>query len=173
MSDPSHIVHNSLIDGAQPSEFQDVFLAISSPINVHPLTIPDHMFFCISSFVLGINPESLFEDFEHVLPSSFHTSTKKDYLPVYSHDSTNMLIYDLFYSLEARSTHGALTFTLFDPMPSLHSYMITCTHPLCVIKVGDLIHSLGLLFHLSGADFISVGSKFKSLQHLGSDYNSQ
>ena len=51
--------------------------------------------------------------------------------------------------------------------------MITCTHPLCVNEVGDLIHSLGLLFHLSGVDFISVGSNFKSLHHLGSDYNSQ
>ena len=53
------------------------------------------------------------------------------------------------------------------------SYMITCTHPLSVNEVGNLMHSLGHLFHLSGADFISIGSKFKSLHHLGDDYNSQ
>ena len=28
---PSHLVHNSLIDGVQPSDFWDVFLALSSP----------------------------------------------------------------------------------------------------------------------------------------------
>ena len=37
--DPSHFVPTSLIDVVQPSDFQDVFLAISSPISVFPLTI--------------------------------------------------------------------------------------------------------------------------------------
>ena len=41
--DPSHFVHTSLIDGAQPSEFQDVFLAKSSPSSFFPLTILDPM----------------------------------------------------------------------------------------------------------------------------------
>ena len=63
--------------------------------------------------------------------------------------------------------------TLPNPNPSLFSYMITCTHPLSVNEVGDLMHSLGHLFHLFGADFISIGSNFKSYHHLGSDYNSQ
>ena len=89
--DPSHFVPTSLIDGAQPSDFQDVFLATSSPISVIPLTIIDLMFLCISSFVLGINTQSLLEYFEHLLLSSFHT---EDSLPVYSHESTNMLICD-------------------------------------------------------------------------------
>ena len=51
--------------------------------------------------------------------------------------------------------------------------MITCTHPLYVNKDGDMIHSLGQLFHLSGDHFISTGSKFKSSHHLGADYKSQ
>ena len=92
---------------------------------------------------------------------------------MYFHESTDMLICALLICLEARSTHGPHAFALFDHMPSLCSYMITCTHPLHVNEVGDLIHSLGLLFHLSGADFISIGLKFKSLHHLGDDYNSQ
>ena len=37
----------------------------------------------------------------------------------------------------------------------------------------DIMHSLGKLFHLSGAHFISTGSNFKSSHHLGADYNSQ
>ena len=92
---------------------------------------------------------------------------------MYSHESTDMIICVILDSLEARSTHGSLAFTLFDPMASLCSYMITCTHPLCVNEVGDLIQLLGILFHLSRADFISIGSNFKSLHHLGADYNSQ
>ena len=51
--------------------------------------------------------------------------------------------------------------------------MITCTHPLCVNEDGDMIHSLGQLFHLSRAHFISTGSNFKSYHHLGADYKSQ
>ena len=84
-----------------------------------------------------------------------------------------MLICDLLDYLEARSTHGSHAFTLFDPMPFLCSYMITCTHPLCVNEDGDIIDSLEQLFHLSGAHFISTGSKFKSSHHLGADYKSQ
>ena len=51
--------------------------------------------------------------------------------------------------------------------------MITCTHPFYENEVRDLIHFLGLLFHLFGADFISIGLKFNSLRHLGADYKSQ
>ena len=40
---PSHLLLTSLIDGAQPNDFQDVFLAISHPISVFPLTILDIM----------------------------------------------------------------------------------------------------------------------------------
>ena len=61
--DVSHLLHTSLIDGVQPSDFQDVFLATSSIICVIPLTLLDLMCFSISSFVLGINPQSLLEDF--------------------------------------------------------------------------------------------------------------
>ena len=39
----SHFVHTSLIDGAQPNEFQDVCLAKSSPISGMPLPILDIM----------------------------------------------------------------------------------------------------------------------------------
>ena len=131
------------------------------------------MCFFISFFILGINPRILFEDFEHLLLSSFHTSSTKDLLSMYSHESTDMLICVILDSLEARSTHGTLPFTLFDPMASLCSYMITYIYPLCVNEDGDLIHSLGLLFHLSGANFISIGWKFKSLHNIGADYNSQ
>ena len=83
------------------------------------------------------------------------------------------LICDLLDSLEAISTHGSHAFTLFDPMPSLCSYKITFTHPLCVNEDGDIINSLGQLFHLSRAHFISTGLKFKSSHHLGADYKSQ
>ena len=131
------------------------------------------MCFCISSFVLGVNHQILFEDFEHHYLSSYYTSTIEVSLPVYSHESTVVLICDLLDSLEAISTHGAHAFTLFDPIPSLCSYMITCTHPLCVNEDGDMIHSLEQLFHLYGAHFISIGSKFKSYHHLGADYKSQ
>ena len=48
--------------------------------------------------------------------------------------------------------------------------MITCTYPLCVNEVGGIIHSLGQLY---GVDFISIGSNFKSLHHLGAEYKSQ
>ena len=41
--DPSHFVHISLINGVQPSDFQDVCLAKSSPISVIPLKILDIM----------------------------------------------------------------------------------------------------------------------------------
>ena len=51
--------------------------------------------------------------------------------------------------------------------------MITCTHPLSVNEVGDLMHSLGHLFHLYGVYFIYIGSNLKSSYHLGADYNSQ
>ena len=84
-----------------------------------------------------------------------------------------MRICDILDYLEDRSNLEGFVFTLFDPMPSPCSYMITCTHPLSVNEVGYLIHLLGLFFHLSGVDFISIGSKFKSLHHLGADYNSQ
>ena len=87
----SHLVHTSLIDCAQPSDFQDFCLATSSLICVIPLTLLDLMCFGISSFVLGINTQSLLEDFEHLIISSFHI---EDSLPVYSHESTDMLICD-------------------------------------------------------------------------------
>ena len=97
--DPSHFVHNSLIDGAQPNDFQDVCLATSSLICVITLTLLDIMCFIISSFFLGINTQSLLEDCEHLILSSFHT---EDSLPVYSHESTDMIICDpLYYDLEA------------------------------------------------------------------------
>ena len=51
--------------------------------------------------------------------------------------------------------------------------MITSTHPLCVNEDGYIIHSLGQLFHLYGAQFISTSSNFKSSHHLGADYKSQ
>ena len=41
--DPSHFVHTSLVDGAQPSDFQDVFLTKSSLICVISLTLLDLM----------------------------------------------------------------------------------------------------------------------------------
>ena len=91
MPDSSHVVHTSLIDGAQPSEFQDVFLATSSLMCVIPLTLLDIMCFNISSFFLGINTHRLLENCEHLILSSFHT---EDSLPVYSHESTDMLICD-------------------------------------------------------------------------------
>ena len=143
MLDLSHFLHASVLDGAQPSYFQDVFLANSSPFNVLPLTILDPMRFCSSSFVLGTHSQSLLEDFEHHYLSSSHTSTIEDSLPVYSHESTVVLICDLLDYLEARSTHGSHSFTLFDPMPSLCSYKITSTHPIYVNEYGDIIHSLG------------------------------
>ena len=49
------------------------------------------MCFRISSFFLGINTQSLLEDCEHLILSSFHT---EDSLPVYSHESIDMLICD-------------------------------------------------------------------------------
>ena len=58
-------------------------------------------------------------------------------------------------------------------MSSLCSYKITSTHPLCVNEDGDIIHSLGQLFHLYGAQCISTGLKFKTSHHLGADYKSQ
>ena len=76
--DSSHLLHTSLIDGAQPSAFQDVCLATSSLIYFILVTLLDLMCFRISSFVLGINTQSLLEYFEHLLPSSFHTSTIED-----------------------------------------------------------------------------------------------
>ena len=41
----SHFVHDSLLDGAQPSDFEDVFLAKLRPFSVLPLTILDPMHF--------------------------------------------------------------------------------------------------------------------------------
>ena len=41
--DPSHFVYTSLIDGAQPSDFQDVCLAKSNLIFGIPLTLLDLM----------------------------------------------------------------------------------------------------------------------------------
>ena len=52
--DPSHFVHTSLIDGAQPSDFQDVFLAKSSPSSVFPLTILDPMCFAAPPLFLAL-----------------------------------------------------------------------------------------------------------------------
>ena len=89
--DSSHLLHTSLIDGVQPSDFQDVYLATSSLICVIPLTLIDLMCFIISSFVLGINTQSLIKDCEHLILSSFHI---EDSLPVYSHESIDMLICD-------------------------------------------------------------------------------
>ena len=43
MSDSLHLLHTSLIDGAQPNDFQDVCLAKSSLICVIPLTLIDLM----------------------------------------------------------------------------------------------------------------------------------
>ena len=143
MPNLSHVVHTSLYDGAQPSDFQGVCLAKSSPFSVLPITILDPMRFYSSSFVLGTHSQSLLEDFEQHYLSSLHSSSTEDSLPVYSHDSTIVLICDLLDSLEARSTHGAHAFALFDPMPSLCSYMIAFPHPLCVNEDGDMIHFLG------------------------------
>ena len=88
---PSHFVQKYLIDGVQLSDSLDVFLAKSSLMCVIPLTILDLMCFIISFFVLGINTQSLLEDHEHLILSSFHT---EDLLPVYSHESFDMLICD-------------------------------------------------------------------------------
>ena len=86
--DSSHILHTSLIDGVQPSDFQDVCLATSSLICIIPLNLLDIMCLSISSFVLGINTQSLLEDCEHLIISSFHT---EDSLPVYSHEATDTI----------------------------------------------------------------------------------
>ena len=102
VSNPSHFVHTSLFDGAKLNDFMDVCLAKSSPKCVIPLIILDLMHFCISSFVHGINRQSLLEYFEHLLPSSFHTSTIEDSLTVYFHESTDVLICVLLDSLEDR-----------------------------------------------------------------------
>ena len=59
-------------------------------ICVIPLTLLDIMIFIISS-VLGINTKNLFEDCEHLFFSSFHI---EDSLPVYSHESIDMIICD-------------------------------------------------------------------------------
>ena len=37
----------------------------------------------------------------------------------------------------------------------------------------ETLYSLGQLFHLYGAHFISTGSNFRSSRHLGVDYKSQ
>ena len=66
VSDPSHFVHTSLIDGVQPSDFQDICLATSRLICFIPLTLLDLMCFSISSFFLGINTQSLLEYCEHL-----------------------------------------------------------------------------------------------------------
>ena len=91
MPDSLHLLHTSLIDGAQPSDLQDVCLATSSLICVITLTLVDLMLFRISSFFLGINTQSLLEDFEHLLISSFHI---EDSLPMYSHEYIDMIICD-------------------------------------------------------------------------------
>ena len=65
MPDLSHFVHAFFLDGAQPSDLQDICLAKSSPSSVFPLTILDPMHFCSSSFVLGTHSQSLLEYFEH------------------------------------------------------------------------------------------------------------
>ena len=88
MPNLSHFVHASLLDGVQPSDFQNVCLAKSSASIVLPLTILDPICFCSSSFVLGTHSQSLLEDFEHQYLSSSHTSTIEDSLPVYSYEST-------------------------------------------------------------------------------------
>ena len=75
MPDLSHYVHASLLDGVQPSEFQDSCLANSSTFSVFPLTILDLMCLCSSSFVLSTHSQSLLEDFEHHYLFSSHTST--------------------------------------------------------------------------------------------------
>ena len=71
--DPSHFVHTSLIDGAQPNDFQDVYLAKSSLIYVIPLNLLYLMCFSISSFFLGINTQSLLEDCEHLIMPIHHS----------------------------------------------------------------------------------------------------
>ena len=98
MQDPSHFVHTSLIDGVQPSDFQDDCLAKSRLICVIQITLLYLICFCVSSFFLGINTQNLLEDCEHLILSSFH---KEDSLPVYFHESTDMLICDpLDFDLE-------------------------------------------------------------------------
>ena len=52
MPDLSHLVHASPLDGAQPSDFQDAYLAKSSPSSVFPLTILDPMCFCTVQLLL-------------------------------------------------------------------------------------------------------------------------
>ena len=71
--DSSHLFLTSLIDGAQPSDFQDVCFATSSLICVIPLTLIDLMCFSISFFVLGINTQSLLEDCEHLIMPIHHS----------------------------------------------------------------------------------------------------
>ena len=88
--DSLHLLHASLIDGAQPNDLQDVCLATSRLICVITLTLIYLIWFSISSFVLGINTQSLLEDCEHLILSSFHT---EDSLPVYSCESIDMLIW--------------------------------------------------------------------------------
>ena len=58
-------------------------------------------------------------------------------------------------------------------MPSLCSYIITCAYSLCLNEDGYIINLCGQLFHLSRAYFISICLNFKSLHHIGADYNSQ
>ena len=73
MPDSSQLVHTSLIDGAQPSDFQDFCLAKSSLICVITLTLLDLMCFSISFFVLSINTQSLLEYCEHLILPIHHS----------------------------------------------------------------------------------------------------
>ena len=103
MTDLSHFVHSSLLDCAQPSDFQDVCLAKSSPSSVFPLTILDPMCFCNSSFVLSTHSQILLEYFGHHYLSSSHTFTIEDSLPLYSHESIVVLICDLLAMMILRN----------------------------------------------------------------------
>ena len=135
--DPSHLVHTSLIDGVQPSDFEDVCLATSSLICVIPLTLLDIMCFSISSFVLVIDTQNLLEDFEHLILSSFHT---EDSLPVYSHESIDMLICNpLDSNLEAYL--------------QVYTYIISPSIPFRSIQV---LHQIGILTRDSHHNFAAI-----------------
>ena len=95
-------------------------------------------------------------------------STTEDSLPVYSlEESTGVIVCVLLDTFKALSSYGVSAFTLHDPKLYHFPYMITCTYPLNVNEFGDLMNSLGNVFHLSGVDFISTGLNFKSSHHLG------
>ena len=86
----------------------------------------------------------------------------EDSMLVLSYEFVDIRFCEILDISKAISDYGAQAFALHSPKASLPIYLITCSSPHRTSKVGDIMHPLGHLLLIIGADFTTHGFLFKA-----------